>query len=255
MKTTVIIFLLVILITIADAGILLKLKNGNTMEWSNLSEEADQYCTKKSSGKFCIPKNTVVSVSQEYEDPGAVVIVNKTSDAEKEESRNEFLGGRKKQECEEMWAKIESTGSEAIKKGSFTKTAEAMSLRRKYNAKCQTPEQNKAYNQRMDKTFNNINQQNKQFQQYQITDSTEKSTKDISGGCSSDFSCGRGYKCVKAPHEIDGVCMKSVDEYGIQKYDSPRSGSSGIKSKGDCTFNSDCPIGFHCDAKYKACVK
>ena len=249
MKTiTITIFLLVFLIASAEAGISLKLKNGNTMEWSNLTEEVDQYCTQKSSGKFCIPQNVVVSIAKEEENPDAVVIVNKSSDAEKEASLSELLDSRKKQECEEMWAKIQSTGSEAIQKGSFTKTAEAMSLRRKYNAKCQTPEQNTAYNKRMDKTFDNINQQNKQFQQHQITDSNNS-------GCSSDYSCGIGYKCVKAPFEISGICMKSVNEYGIQKYDLPRTNSINIKSKGDCYFNSDCPIGFLCDAKYKACVK
>lgn len=153
MKTTVItIFLLVFLIPGAEAGTILKLKNGNTMEWSNLTEEADQYCTQKSSGKFCIPKNAVASIAKEEENPDAVVIVNKTSDTGKEASRNELLDARKKKECEEMRTKINSL------KVSFE---ELFALSNKYDNECLTPEQRKQLkeekrNARIERKLNNI---------------------------------------------------------------------------------------------------
>ena len=75
--------------------------------------------------------------------------------------------------------------------------------------------------------------------------------------CSSDFSCGTGSKCVKPPFQSSGTCMKSVDEYGVQKFDSPKTDSIGpnTNASGQCSFNVDCPIGFRCDSQYKACVK
>lgn len=75
------------------------------------------------------------------------------------------------------------------------------------------------------------------------------------GGCFSDFDCGIGYRCVKALFHTTGVCMKSVDEYGIQQYNLPRLDSIYPKYEGDCDFDSDCPIGFYCHRKYKTCVK
>lgn len=76
-------------------------------------------------------------------------------------------------------------------------------------------------------------------------------------GCNSDFECGIGYRCVKAPLQSSGTCMKSVDEYGTPTYDLPSTDSVGpnMKIEGDCDFDTDCPIGFRCHQKYKACVK
>lgn len=82
-----------------------------------------------------------------------------------------------------------------------------------------------------------------------------KTTTQEDNGCSSDYSCGIGYKCVKAPFKSSGVCMKSVNDYGTPVYNTPRSDSIGIKTEGQCMFNTDCPIGFKCDQTYKACVK
>ena len=78
-----------------------------------------------------------------------------------------------------------------------------------------------------------------------------------SWACTSDFSCGIGYTCVKAPLKSNGECMKSVDEYGARQYNVPDSDSIGpnMNLNGQCDFNTDCPIGFRCDRKLKACVK
>lgn len=75
--------------------------------------------------------------------------------------------------------------------------------------------------------------------------------------CSSDFDCGIGSRCVKAPLQSSGRCMKSVDEYGTPTYDLPRTDSVGpnMNLGGDCDFDTDCPIGFRCHRKYKVCVK
>ena len=75
-------------------------------------------------------------------------------------------------------------------------------------------------------------------------------------GCFSDFDCGIGYKCVKEPYSSNGVCMKSVNEFGIQQYNSPSPNSIYPRYGGDsCNFDTDCPIGFRCDRTYKVCVR
>jgi hypothetical protein len=75
--------------------------------------------------------------------------------------------------------------------------------------------------------------------------------------CSSDFDCGIGNKCVKAPLQSTGRCMKAVNEFGLPTYDMPRTDSVGpnMNISGDCDFDTDCPIGFHCDRRYKTCIK
>jgi hypothetical protein len=73
--------------------------------------------------------------------------------------------------------------------------------------------------------------------------------------CFSDFDCGIGHRCVKAPYKTYGVCMKSVDEYGTQQYDLPRLDSINPRYEGDCDFDTDCPIGFYYHRKFKVCVK
>lgn len=73
--------------------------------------------------------------------------------------------------------------------------------------------------------------------------------------CMSDFDCGIGKRCVKAPYNTNGVCMQSVDSYGTPQYNLPSLDSMNIKTKGECNFDVDCPIGFYCDGAYKVCVK
>jgi len=78
-----------------------------------------------------------------------------------------------------------------------------------------------------------------------------------SDGCSSDFACGVGYRCVKAPLKSTGVCLKAVDQFGIGTLGLPSLDSIGPNMKlwGECMFFVDCPIGFTCDNTLKACVK
>jgi hypothetical protein len=73
--------------------------------------------------------------------------------------------------------------------------------------------------------------------------------------CISEFDCGIGYRCVKAQFTTYGVCMKSVNEYGMQQYDLPRLDSRNPKYEADCDFDTDCPIGFYSHRKFKVCVK
>lgn len=75
--------------------------------------------------------------------------------------------------------------------------------------------------------------------------------------CSSDFECGIGFRCVKAPLQGHGTCMKLVDKYGTQQFELPRLDSVGpnMNIKGDCDFDTHCDIGFKCHPKYKVCVK
>jgi hypothetical protein len=75
--------------------------------------------------------------------------------------------------------------------------------------------------------------------------------------CASDYACGSGYQCVKGPLQSQGVCMKSVNEYGNQEYKSPRPDSVGpnMDIDGQCQFDTQCPVSFRCDSTLKACVK
>lgn len=77
------------------------------------------------------------------------------------------------------------------------------------------------------------------------------------GGCSSDFSCGIGYTCVKNTFQSIGYCAKAVNEYGVQTYDLPDPASVGPKMpvSTDCKGLGDCPIGFSCDLRSGACIK
>jgi len=77
----------------------------------------------------------------------------------------------------------------------------------------------------------------------------------IDNSCSSDYSCGIGFSCVKKPFSSSGVCLKTVNSYGTPTYNMPDLNSIGIKTEGSCLFNTDCPIGFRCNSNLKACVK
>jgi len=70
-------------------------------------------------------------------------------------------------------------------------------------------------------------------------------------GCSSDFGCGYGSRCVKAPASGRGICLKSEDPLRSPSLDSVRAGPLS----GECSLSADCSIGYRCDLKLKACVK
>lgn len=75
--------------------------------------------------------------------------------------------------------------------------------------------------------------------------------------CTSDFNCGMGNRCVKAPLKSAGVCMKTVDEYGTPVYELSSTDSIGpnLDLDGECEFDTHCPIGFRCERAARACIK
>lgn len=82
-------------------------------------------------------------------------------------------------------------------------------------------------------------------------------TRPSSDECSSDFSCGVGYVCVKANFASRGRCAKAVDDVGVPTYQTPSLDSVGPKMPDphDCDFDMDCPVGFRCEPKSGACIK
>lgn len=76
-----------------------------------------------------------------------------------------------------------------------------------------------------------------------------------SDGCTSDYSCGVGYTCVKARYSSNGICMTSVDRDGVKTLNVPNSNSIGVRTSEGCHSIADCPAGFECDYTLKACVK
>ncbi|MCG9965058.1 hypothetical protein [Shewanella cutis] len=78
-----------------------------------------------------------------------------------------------------------------------------------------------------------------------------------SNGCTSDYQCGLGLSCIKAPMQNTGQCMQKVNEYGtpLPTISNPSSALPNTNINGQCTLNSECPIGFRCDMGLKVCVK
>lgn len=78
-----------------------------------------------------------------------------------------------------------------------------------------------------------------------------------SNNCSSDFNCGLGMKCVKAPLAANGVCLKEVDKHNLPTFPDkdPSSILPNMSLNGQCTFNTDCSIGYSCDSTLKVCVR
>lgn len=92
MKKIVIPFLMLflVLVTVADAEVIIKTKNGNTLKWKSFFEEGNNYCTWSQLGKFCIPKDTVTSISGESEGYTPLTeeeILQKKAETELEESK------------------------------------------------------------------------------------------------------------------------------------------------------------------------
>ena len=74
-------------------------------------------------------------------------------------------------------------------------------------------------------------------------------------GCRSDFQCGSGKSCVKAPLKSTGVCLTQVDDYGLPTLRSPDANSLLSPITGQCDFDAECPVSFKCDNSLKVCVK
>lgn len=64
--------------------------------------------------------------------------------------------------------------------------------------------------------------------------------------CSNDYGCSYGSTCVKDQFKMQGFCAKKVDAYGIQTLTPPNPDSVYLGGEGDCSFDTDCPIGFKC---------
>ncbi len=77
--------------------------------------------------------------------------------------------------------------------------------------------------------------------------------------CSSRYDCEAGSQCVKNQFETDGICAVAVDEHGRPlRPSTPPPASFGPGGSGDCSFDTQCPVGFKCvkgDALRGHCMK
>ena len=67
-----------------------------------------------------------------------------------------------------------------------------------------------------------------------------------SNTCTSDFNCSFGSKCLKDFGKIEGVCAEVVNQYGQKTYQMPQTESVQVGKGGNCSFDTDCSIGFEC---------
>jgi hypothetical protein len=75
---------------------------------------------------------------------------------------------------------------------------------------------------------------------------TTQQTAPSTVGCASDYSCGPGFACSKAPYQAIGSCARAVTPYGVQDFSqTPRPSSVGL-GQADCQFATDCPAMFQC---------
>jgi hypothetical protein len=68
-----------------------------------------------------------------------------------------------------------------------------------------------------------------------------------STGCTSDFGCRYGWKCLKDVGRNEGRCAQAVNATGTPTFTPPSTSSVGPGKGGDCSFTTDCPIGFRCE--------
>jgi hypothetical protein len=68
----------------------------------------------------------------------------------------------------------------------------------------------------------------------------------IAQKCSSDYDCDYGSKCVKDQFAFEGICAQKVNKYDIPVYTPPDPNSIKPGGKGDCQFDTQCPVGFEC---------
>lgn len=78
-------------------------------------------------------------------------------------------------------------------------------------------------------------------------------------GCTSDYECPYGSGCVKAPMASEGYCAQKVNSYGTPTYSPPAPSSVQLGGRGQCGFDTDCPVDFYCavqpGALRGACLK
>ena len=83
---------------------------------------------------------------------------------------------------------------------------------------------------------------------------------DAYAGCTNDFQCGFGKKCVKpeGSYSLEGICVTPTDQFGNQDY-SPRTPQAHPTEVKRCSFSTDCSLGESCVKKdydlYGICVK
>jgi hypothetical protein len=65
-------------------------------------------------------------------------------------------------------------------------------------------------------------------------------------GCSSDYNCKYGSRCVKQQYQTLGLCAQNVTPYGVPTFAPPNPESALVGGQGDCQWNTDCPVGFRC---------
>jgi hypothetical protein len=78
--------------------------------------------------------------------------------------------------------------------------------------------------------------------------STSASTARVSSSppeCTTDYQCGFGNVCAKPGGSYTGTCAKGVNSYGNPTFTPPRLDSIG-PGRGQCSFDTDCPVGFKC---------
>tara|TARA_R110002110_G_scaffold415748_1_gene654857 strand:- start:97945 stop:99099 length:1155 start_codon:yes stop_codon:yes gene_type:complete len=73
--------------------------------------------------------------------------------------------------------------------------------------------------------------------------------------CSSDYSCGTGYSCIKKYLRNTGSCMKTLDSSGARTFDLPSTDSIGPNTMRQCISSSECPTGFQCEYSSGRCIK
>ncbi|PKA10480.1 hypothetical protein CH372_19190 [Leptospira meyeri] len=114
--------------------------------------------------------------------------------------------------------------------------------------------QSNSYNSQdsSENTFQNFQptyQNPKQFNQNQNTEFK----------CYSDYDCQMGQKCAKSSSQSQGICANVVNNNGIPIYNYSPSPDSVKPGVGNCSFDTDCSIGFRCHKStgslYGNCLK
>lgn len=68
----------------------------------------------------------------------------------------------------------------------------------------------------------------------------------VAAKCYSDYDCEYGWKCVKDQYQMEGICAQKVNKYDLPVNTPPDPNSVMPGKKGDCQFDTNCPIGFEC---------